>query len=302
MGTLALVTDAVSLPLDHDMPPLLAACDTVGLAAEVCHWDDGAVDWSRFEAVLFRSPWTWADRRAEFLDFCDRVSRVTRLLTPPPLVRWALDKRYLAELAAAGVPVVPTTIVEPGAAALPAVRDFLATHPRAAGFVVKPNDACYSKNVRRFAASEGEEAARHIGWLLADGSHAVLQPYVESVDRHGETDLTFFDGVYSHAIRKGAMLLPDGTVHVPTLDFRTARAADEDERAVGAAALAAAAAAVGLDRPLVCGRVDLLRGPDGTPMVLEMELCEPSLNLDFGPDSALRLAEVLADRLTSPGA
>ncbi|MFE5805773.1 RimK family alpha-L-glutamate ligase [Streptomyces sp. NPDC056491] len=297
MGTLALVTDAVSLPIDYDMPPLLEACETVGITTEVCSWEDETVDWSRFEAVVFRSPWTWAERKAEFLAFCERISGVTRLITPMPLVRWALDKRYLADLAAHGVPVIPTTIVEPGAAALPAVRNFLAAHPQAGEFVIKPTDGCYSKDVQRYARSLEDEAARHIVRLHANGSHVILQPYVESVDRHGETDLTFFDGVYSHAIHKGAMLMQDGTVHVPTLDFRQARAADQDERAVAAAALAASVAHLGLDRPLVCGRVDLVRAADGTPMVLEMELCEPSLNLTFSEDGALRFAQALAERL-----
>ncbi|MFJ3961877.1 RimK family alpha-L-glutamate ligase [Streptomyces sp. NPDC090036] len=297
MGTLALVTDAVSLPIDYDMPPLLEACETVGITTEVCSWEDQTVDWSRFEAVVFRSPWTWAERKAEFLAFCERISGVTRLITPMPLVRWALDKRYLADLAAHGVPVIPTTIVEPGAAALPAVRNFLAAHPQAGEFVIKPTDGCYSKDVQRYARSLEDEAARHIVRLHANGSHVILQPYVESVDRHGETDLTFFDGVYSHAIHKGAMLMQDGTVHVPTLDFRQARAADQDERAVAAAALAASVAHLGLDRPLVCGRVDLVRAADGTPMVLEMELCEPSLNLTFSEDGALRFAQALAERL-----
>nr|D2Z030.1 RecName: Full=Cycloserine biosynthesis protein DcsG [Streptomyces lavendulae]BAI70381.1 hypothetical protein [Streptomyces lavendulae subsp. lavendulae] len=297
MGILALVTDAVSLPIDYDMPPLLEACRTVGITAEVCDWEDGTVDWSRFEAVVFRSPWTWAERQAEFLAFCERVSHVTRLITPMPLVRWALDKRYLADLAAHGVPVIPTTVVAPGSDALAAVRDFLAARPEAREFVVKPTDGCYSKDVQRYQRSLAEPASRHVARLLANGSHVILQPYVESVDRHGETDLTFFDGVYSHAIHKGAMLMPDGTVHVPTLDFRQARDADEDQRAVAAAALAASVAHLGLDLPLVCGRVDLVRGADGSPMVLEMELCEPSLNLTFSEDGALRFAQALAERL-----
>ncbi|MFG2263769.1 RimK family alpha-L-glutamate ligase [Streptomyces sp. NPDC048720] len=297
MSTLALVTDAVSLPIDYDMPPLMAACETVGIDAEVCLWEDENVDWSRFDAVVFRSPWTWAEKLPEFLAFCERIAAVTELVTPMPLVRWALDKRYLVDIAARGVPVIPLRLVEPGVDPLSAVQDFLAAHPEAAEFVVKPTDGCYSKDVQRYARPLEAEASRHVARLLGNGSHVILQPYVQSVDRHGETDLTFFDGVYSHAIHKGAMLMPDGTVHVPTLDFRKARAAAADERAVASAALAAAVSHLGLERPLVCGRVDLVRGADGQPMVLEMELCEPSLNLPFSEDGALRFAQALAERL-----
>ncbi|MFC9229873.1 RimK family alpha-L-glutamate ligase [Streptomyces decoyicus] len=299
MGTLALVTDATSLPIDYDMPPLLEACQTVGLATEVCSWEDPATDWSRFDAVLFRSPWTWAERLPEFLAFCERIAAVTHLITPMSLVRWALDKRYLADIAAHGVPVIPHKIVAPGADPLRAVQEFLAAHPRAEEFVIKPTDGCYSKDVQRYARPLEAAAAQHVARLLGNGSHVLMQPYVASVDRDGEIDLTYFDGVYSHAIHKSAMLMRDGTVKVPTLEYRKARVADEDERAVASAALAASASHLGLERPLICGRVDLVRGDDGKPMVLEMELCEPSLNLTFSEDSALRLAQALAERLKS---
>ena len=41
----------------------------------------------------------------------------------------------------------------------------------------------------------------------------MVQPYLYAVDGHGETALIFFDGDYSHAIRKGQMLRPG---HAPS--------------------------------------------------------------------------------------
>ncbi|MFD8212285.1 RimK family alpha-L-glutamate ligase [Streptomyces sp. NPDC059697] len=297
MISLALVTDATSLPIDYDMPPLLDACKEVGFAPEVVFWDDPAVTWSRFDAVLMRSPWTWVDRLPEFMARCEEISAATHLLSPMPLVRWALDKRYLQDLAALGVPVAPTQVVAPGEQPSAAVRDFLAAHPEAGEFVIKPSNACYSRDVQRYARQKADDATQHVARLHQNGSHVILQPYIESVDREGEIDLTYFDGAYSHAIHKGAMLMPDGTVNVPTLEYRKARVADEDERAVAAAALEAAAASLGIEPPLLYGRVDLIRDRDGKPMVLEMELCEPSLNLSFSEGSALRFARALAERL-----
>jgi O-ureido-D-serine cyclo-ligase len=141
------------------------------------------------------------------------------------------------------------------------------------------------------------EAVGHMSRLVEKGGHVIVQPYFDSVDRDGETDLIYFDRRYSHAIRKSAMLMQDGTVNVPTLEFRKARVADEDERAVASAALDAAVTHLGLDRPLLYGRVDLIRDDDGRPVVLELDICEPSLNLPFGEGSAMRFAQVLAKRV-----
>lgn len=292
-----MVTDVDSLPIDYDMPLLLDACRTIGLHTEVHSWDDPGVDWSRFAAVLLRSPWTYVDRLPEFLSWCARTDAVTCLLNPLPVVRWSLDKHYLADLARYDVPVVSSTFVAPGADPVRAVRDFLAAHPGTGEVVVKPTVGAYSKNVQRFARPEETEAAHHLAGLLRAGCHVILQPYLDLIDRYGETDLIYFNGVYSHAIRKNALLMPDGTTNEPTLDCRTARDADEAERAVASAVLDAAAAHLGLDQPLLYGRVDLIRGDDGSPVVLEMEFCEPSLSLPFAEGGALRFAHALADRL-----
>ncbi|MEV8586702.1 hypothetical protein [Streptomyces sp. NPDC051180] len=298
--TLALVTDRSSLPIDYDMPLLLEACRAAGIAAETCSWDDPDVDWSRFDAVLLRSPWSYVDDLPRFLSWCTGVAEATRLLNPLRVVRWNLDKHYLADLTAAGVPVVPSAFVAPDADPLPALRYFLAAHPLAAEIVVKPTVGAYSRHVRRFPRTRETEAAGAIAELLGQGHHVILQPYLESVDRDGETDLIYFDGAYSHAIRKRALLGADGTVDVPAFDARSARHATEDERAVASAALAAAADLLDLSGPLLYGRVDLVRGADGAPVVLELELCEPSLSMPFSASSAERFASAIAARLAAP--
>ncbi|MGS2620136.1 ATP-grasp domain-containing protein [Micromonospora sp. LZ34] len=242
MNNVALVTDEASLPIDYDMALLLDACRAAGLAAEVRDWEDPAADWSAYDAVLLRSPRTYVDRLPAFFAWCERVDAVTELHNPLPVVRWSLNKRYMADLAARGVPVVPSTFVPPDTDPSAAVRQFLAVHPEAEEIVVKPTVGAYSKDVHRFVRSLEADVAAHVARLHSDGFVALLQPYVESVDRDGETDLIYFDGVYSHAIRKSPMLMADGTVNVPTFESRTPREADEDERAVASAALAAAGA------------------------------------------------------------
>jgi glutathione synthase/RimK-type ligase-like ATP-grasp enzyme len=299
MTTVALVTDTVSLPIDYDMPLLRDACQAFGLDTETCQWEDPDVDWSRFDAALLRSPWNYVDQLDAFLAWCERVDAMTLLLNPLPVARWALNKSYLADLAAHGVPIVPSRFVDPEENPALALREFLGEHRVAREIVIKPTIGAYSRDVRRFLVQAESEAVEHMTRLFAKGCHVIVQPYFDSVDRDGETDLIYFDNEYSHAIRKGAMLEADGTVNVPTLEFRKARVAGEDERSVASAALAASASHLGLDRPLLYGRVDLIRDDDGQPMVLELDICEPSLNLPFGEGSAMRFAEVLTERLKS---
>ncbi len=295
MRLIALVTADASLPNDFDMPVLLTACREHALSVDVCAWDDPAVDWSLYGAVVLRSPWDYADRLPEFLTWCEGVSAVSVLFNPLSAIRWSLDKHYLSDLAAAGVAVVPTGFVEDGASPRAVLDAFLAKHPEADIFVVKPAVGCYSRGVRRFMRAERDEAAVHVERLRMDGADTVaVQPYLPAIDDIGETNIIYFDGVYSHAIRKEALLTPDGTVKVPTYDLRSAQTAGEDDRVVALTALKATAAHLQLERPLLYARVDLIRDREGRPRLLELEIAEPSLSLPLSEGGASRFAEALA--------
>ena len=50
---------------------------------------------------------------------------------------------------------------------------------------------------------------------------------------------------------------------------------------------------------LLYARVDLIPGPDGAPLLIELELAEPSLFLRHGPQAPTRLAESIVARLRS---
>jgi len=292
MNAVALVTSAASLPDDFDMPLLVAACRRRGVRVEVCRWDDPDVDWRRFAAVVLRSPWDYVDRLGEFLAWCDMVTAATDLRNPMPVIRWSLDKHYLADLARHGVPIVPSTFVEPGSDPEEAIKAYFADDPDMTTIVVKPTIGCYSRDVRRFNRTEREAAARHLGALLRTGA-ALIQPYLDAVDGYGETNLVYFEGAYSHAIRKEALLSADGTVSVPTFDFRSSRDADASERAVAEAALEATRTLHRLERPLLYARIDLIRDDTGQPRLLELEIAEPSLSLPLCEVGAERFADAL---------
>lgn len=301
MKPIALASSGDALPLDLDMPPLLAALGALGLEAQAVCWDDPHTHWDEYAAVVLRSTWDYVPRLPNFLVWADAVTRQTRLFNPRDVVRWSADKRYLRDLAKAGVPVVPTRFVDPGDDARAVMEQFLDGRVElgSAGgfdeFVVKPAVGAGSKDALRVSRRDVERARLHVEHLLADGRTVLLQPYLPAVDDHGETAMIYLDGRYSHAIRKGPLLrsgadLVDGLFALE--DIRP-REPDRDEGRVAKLAFNA----IPFATPLYA-RVDLLRGPDGGPVVLELELVEPSLFFAQGPGSAQRFAEALRDRLT----
>ena len=293
MPRIAFVTAIASAALDDDLPLLLAACERLGLCAEVRAWDDFTVSWARYDVVVLRSAWDYHTRLPEFLRWCERVDRVARLHNPLPILRWNTDKHYLADLEAAGIPVVPTRFVEPDADPLPALQLFLAEFPDVAEYVVKPTVSVGSRDTQRYRREQEFAAANHIGRLLDTGRSAMLQPYLDAVDTQGETALLYFNGEFSHALRKAALLRPNEPPldHLRLPNAIAAREADADELQVAEAVLGVLQAR-GDGIPLYA-RIDLIRDSHGQPRLLELELAEPSLFLASVPAAAERFVEVL---------
>lgn len=299
MKSIALVTARAALPLDEDMPPLLLALRDQDVQVDTPCWDDPDVDWSRYDVAAIRSTWDYAERLDEFLDWSERCAEQTHLVNPPPVLRWNTDKHYLVHLAHAGVPVVPTRFVEPGADAELELARFLAGGAGAVSvgecgevgeFVAKPSVGAGSRDAARYRRTERDRACAHVERLLADGRSVMLQPYLGRVDQRGETAVIYIGGRYSHAIRKGPLLrLDEGLVQgLFAPEHITPREPDEAELAVAEAAFRAC----GPDQPLYA-RIDLVHDDHGRPVVLELELTEPSLFFLHAPDAAGRYADAL---------
>lgn len=279
MKRVALVTAAEARDLDEDLPPLLRALREIGVGAEAVVWDDPAVDWAAFAAAVVRSTWDYVPKREAFLAWAERAARATRLANPADVLRWNTDKRYLRELARGGAPVVDTSWIEPG----DAVR-----LPDASPFVVKPAVGAGSMDAARYAPGDAA-AAGHVRRLQTAGRSVMVQPYLRGIDEHGETGMVFLAGAYSHAIRKGAIL--SGEVEVKgglfaKEDIRR-REPSPAERAVADRVLSLVPGGAGR---LLYARVDVAPGPDGAPVLLELELAEPSLFFAQSDGAERRLA------------
>lgn len=245
-------------------------------------WEDETIDWSSYDAAILRSTWNYIDHLDQFLAWAERINGLTQLINPLPVIRWNIDKHYLAELAAAGFAVVPTVYVAAGEA----IPDgALAGH-----IVVKPTVGAGSKGAA-LVRDDADVALTHVAALHAAGKTAMIQPYLDKVDTLGETALVYVGGQFSHAARKAPILSR-------AMEWSTGLYADEEivaatataaERSLADALVAALPTLVEGGGDIAYARVDLLPTASG-PVVLELELTEPSLFLSVDDAAPARAA------------
>jgi glutathione synthase/RimK-type ligase-like ATP-grasp enzyme len=277
---IALATCAEVAEGDEDSPALVAALAARDIDAVPAVWDDPSVNWTVFDLVVVRSTWDYAERRDRFLDWAESLPRV---LNDVDVLRWNTDKHYMRRLETAGVPVVPTRFIEPG-------ELFTAPDGR---FVVKPAVSAGGRHSATYDPAEVDVAREHIARLHQLGRTMMVQPYLDGIEATGETELIYIGGSYSHAVTKAA-LLPPGQAPADALylaeDIRPAEPSAE-ERAVADGALRALASDT-----LLLGRVDVVATDDG-PVVLEVELTEPSLYLGYAAGATERFADAISEAL-----
>jgi glutathione synthase/RimK-type ligase-like ATP-grasp enzyme len=273
--TVALATCAEFPDLFGDDDGLVAALRDRGVRPVPAVWDDPAVDWTRFDAVLIRSTWDYHERRDAYVAWAHSVPR---LYNPAAVVAWNTDKTYLRGLADAGVPVVPTAWSPASLAEVP--WDDV---------VVKPAVSAGARNTLHCSRDSAEGAAL-LARIAAAGT-AMVQPYLASVEDYGERSLLFVDGAHTHAVRRNPALSTEGDERY---EARLVAAAD-DELEVARAALAAAPG------PLLYARVDVVRGDAGEPLLIELEVTEPQLFLRFSQPAAEALAGAVVARAGSAG-
>jgi glutathione synthase/RimK-type ligase-like ATP-grasp enzyme len=272
-----------------DDQPVADALRRAGVAVTAAVWDNPDQDWSAFDAVVIRSTWDYHLRADHFGRWVRGFrSGGPRLYNPPEAVLWNVHKRYLFDLAARGVNVVPTKYLSAGA-------DLRAVLGRRGwgDAVVKPAVAASAHGAWRVSSPAPEAAQARLAEQLAAGE-VLVQPFLPEVTSAGEWSLIFFGSEYSHAVRKR----PRGG------DFRVQEhlggSTGPAEPGPGLVRQArAAVAAVG--HPLLYARVDgVERG--GRLLVTELEVTEPSLYLAHGRGAAERFAEAIIKHALRPGA
>lgn len=279
--TIALVSCGEAREHDTDLPLLVRAFGDRGIIAEIVDWDDTTVEWQKFRSAIIRSPWDYHRRYVEFIGWLETVSQKTTVHNSVDIIRWNTDKVYLQELIEAEVPVIPTTYVR-GAEDLVLANDLIK-----GDVVIKPTISAGSNNTERHVRLPAA-AAVHITQLVDAGMVAMVQPYQRFIDERGETGMLYFNGEYSHAFRKGAILATGENTKngLFTEEDIAPRDASREERELGEDVMSFVTDKFGC-APLYA-RVDVVRGSAGVPVLMELEMAEPSLYLHMARDSATR--------------
>jgi hypothetical protein len=274
----ALVTSARAREVDPDLPIAVAAFAAQGCIADVVLWDDESVVWGGYDCAIVRSCWDYSWRLPEFLAW----SRTVPILrNDASVIEWNVDKRYLSDLQDFGCPIVPTVWNPQEAAELP-------TGPE---WVVKPTVSAGARDAARW--SDPADVFRHVGELIESGRTAMVQPYISSVDEQGETALIFLGGTFSHAVTKAALLERGEGVRQDrqsrgglSLTTATLDQIEMAQRVLRSAAQINAGA-----EPPLFARVDVVAAAEGQPLLLELELTEPSLFLPQASGAEHRLVQ-----------
>tara|TARA_Y100000589_G_scaffold21991_1_gene18315 strand:- start:17747 stop:18628 length:882 start_codon:yes stop_codon:yes gene_type:complete len=275
-----------------DDRPLEDALRAAGATVHHPVWDDGTFDFASLDVCLVRTTWDYEHRRDAFVEWAAATTRQTRFFNPPEVIAWNTHKSYLHDLSEDGIPTIPTVWVERGGTL--ELRAVLSERGWTRGFL-KPVVGSTARATFRFDVRDDSIVAAQsfLEERLASES-MMVQPYLERVERHGEESIMLVDGDITHAVRKTPV---PGDYRVQD-DFGATDAPmqpGETESRLARRIMAMVAERFDVP-PLLYGRVDLLRDDDGTPMLNELELVEPSFFFRHAPTAAERLARSLLER------
>jgi glutathione synthase/RimK-type ligase-like ATP-grasp enzyme len=265
---------------------LVTALDKIGIEAVPAVWSDASIDWQAFEAIVIRSPWDYFVRLEEFRNWLNaRIASGARLCNSGKILEWNFDKRYLQDLASAGVSLIPTIVVSQGDS-----PDIVAL-ARAKGWediVVKPTISGGGFRTHRFRVDDADQYRDDIAEILKDRG-LLIQPFLPEIQSAGELSLLFFDGEFSHAVCKRPA---PGDYRVQFQFGGTSETVEvRPEWIEGARACIEAAP----DVP-VYARVDGVI-QDGKFLLMELEVFEPLMFLAQHPKAPARFARAIKGRL-----
>lgn len=271
---------------DHDIEPLLR------------NWDDPSVDWSEGRFAVLRSVPNYATHRKEFLEW---AYSVPKLLNTPDIVEWNTDKRYLLGLEKLGMPIIPTTWLEPSQHL--SKQQVHSRFPAFGDFVVKPTISSGGRGVGRYtstSSSSRREAIEHAMNLLASGSGVMIQRYMEQVETHGEVSIVYYNGVISHTVQKDAMLHAASDEPEPE-EIIKARYSTQEEWGWGEQVRRYIHDYIKLNSPhdkqVLYDRIDLVADGKGSYYVMEVSLVEGNLYLDSAREAVDHFADAIIQRV-----
>lgn len=258
-----------------------------GWQVDTVPWDRQGVDWERYEIVVIRSTWDYQHQPTAFLATLAAIEDSgTRLENSLDIVRWNMQKTYLRDLAARGVPIL-TTLWREGLAPgelLPLFKEMNSDE-----VVIKPVLSGTAQGAYRLDSAKAQAQATEIEAYYA-GRPLMMQPFQPHVVNEGEYSLFYFNGAYSHCVLK---------VPKPG-DFRVQEEHGGDIRFVIAepALLEAGKTTMAaIEGEPLYARVDFVRHQGSGFRIMELELVEPALYLRMDPGAPDRFADAIVARV-----
>jgi glutathione synthase/RimK-type ligase-like ATP-grasp enzyme len=275
---------------DEDEEILLGALGAQGLRAEVWAWDDSATRKRLTQSaclVVVRSTWNYYLDLAAFQAFLEEANQLCVLANSLGVLRWNTDKIYLRALRERGLSVTPTVFLASG--------DSPAEACKKAGFddaILKPRVSAGSHHTYRLQGGIPRKGTHDVDLAkLTAENPMMLQPFVKSVESHGERSVICIEGTPSHSMRKSVRL-------AGSAESATVATLGDQERTFAQTTLALAADILGLSDPdaLLYARVDFALDDNGAPMLMELELTEPSLFLRHDAKALNKFASAIRKR------
>ena len=254
-----------------------------------------SVPWTRdpelFEdsdLIVIRSCWDYHKQPYQFRSWLEHIARDNALIVNPvDIMLWNLNKRYLLDLAGLGVNIVPSVILNPND------EDLVRRELDKLGWKRAVRKPLYGQSGRHVELLAPGNSA----WpkVELDGE-ALIQEFQADITDLGETLLVFFDGDYSHAIKRN---LKKGEWRANSKYGSTLSIVSPSQKIIDQAksVLQTVSVHYGWEIP-VYARVDgLVRGDEF--VLMELELIEPALGFDRMPSAASLFADRIEDYATS---
>jgi len=267
---------------DLDIPFVIKAAEQLEIDLVFANWNDKSIAWESFDAAVIRSAWDYVPVRDEFLEFAKNVETKTRLFNSYEVMKWNTNKTYLSILENKGVPIIPTKFANNLDEALPAIKW---AFEKSSAVAIKPTVGAGARLAGK--ALTEEEAIKYVKRILEAKRTVIIQPYISSVDDEGEKAIIVINGEISHAAKKVPALTKGGHGDAAGQLEITTEMKD---------IVKTISSSVSEWNDLLFARVDVVRM--GEKLVLmELELTEPWLFMQFRPEAGVDLFKALKHRI-----
>ena len=265
---------------DQKLIPELAL---LGFSAEAVIWDDPEVNWKKYDIAIIRNTWDYFQKTSVFYSWLEKMNETScSFINPLSVIRWNMHKFYLREMSDAGILVIPSLFL-PYTSTPQDINSLIPSDW--SQIIIKPAISAGSYLTELMDINDMEAIIIKYGNMVAERD-IIIQKFIPEIVRNGEISMVFFDKKFSHAVVKkpksGDFRIQSqfgGKYQAFIPDANTLNAAQDILNYVKS--------------DLIYARVDGIIS-DNKFYLMELELIEPDLYMDFIPNGQVRFAESIS--------